>query len=89
MGFKSLFFTDENAPVEKTPKTAESTKFPEPTTTFPTSTAPTPIASVPLESNPSCAPHLAKIMEMYEKGFESLNKPGYDFFEFFKSVASC
>ena len=29
---------------------------------------------------------LAKILEMYESGFESLNKPGYDFYEFFKAV---
>lgn len=37
-------------------------------------------------NNPSCAPHLGKIMEMYEKGFESLNMDGFDFFEYFKMV---
>ncbi len=91
MSFKSLFFTDANEPAEKTTKTAEPAKFPTATpVTFPTSTAPTPtpVANIPLESNPSCAPHMTKIMEMYEKGFESLNKPGYDFFEYFKSVVS-
>ena len=35
-----------------------------------------------------CQPHLEKILELYDKGFESLNKPGYDFFEFYKAVFS-
>ena len=29
---------------------------------------------------------LGKVVEMYEKGFESLNQSGYDFYEFFKAV---
>jgi hypothetical protein len=29
---------------------------------------------------------LTKILEMYEKGFSSLNQSGYDFYEYFKSV---
>ena len=36
--------------------------------------------------NPACGPHLDKIMEMYEKGFDSLDMEGYDFYEFFKMV---
>lgn len=37
-------------------------------------------------NNPSCAPHLEKIMAMYEGGFENLNMEGFDFFEYFKMV---
>lgn len=29
---------------------------------------------------------LNSVLEMYESGFESLNKPGYDFYEFFKAI---
>jgi len=29
---------------------------------------------------------LGKVVEMYEAGFESLNQPGYDFYEFFKAI---
>ncbi len=29
---------------------------------------------------------LSKVIEMYEKGFDSLNQSGYDFYEFFKAV---
>ncbi len=31
---------------------------------------------------------LGSIIEMYEAGFDSLNQPGYDFYEFFKAVKS-
>jgi hypothetical protein len=29
---------------------------------------------------------LSRVIEMYEKGFDSLNQSGYDFYEFFKAV---
>lgn len=38
--------------------------------------------------NPSCEPHLEKIMGMYEKGFDAMNQDGYDFYEFFKAVVA-
>jgi hypothetical protein len=31
---------------------------------------------------------LHQVVELYEKGFDSLNKPGYDFYEFFKAIHS-
>lgn len=34
----------------------------------------------------SCEPHMQAILAQYEKGFDSLNLPGYDFFEFFNAV---
>lgn len=33
-------------------------------------------------------PYLDKILDVYDKGFTSLNQVGYDFFEFFKSVCT-
>ncbi len=34
----------------------------------------------------SANPFLKEIFEVYDKGFESLNEPGFDFFELYKSV---
>lgn len=31
-------------------------------------------------------PFLEKILDVYDKGFEKLNQPGYDFFEYYKAV---
>jgi hypothetical protein len=31
---------------------------------------------------------LNQVVELYDKGFDSLNKPGYDFYEFFKALHS-
>jgi hypothetical protein len=36
--------------------------------------------------NPACAPHMDKIMGLYEQGFEGLNMAGYDFYEYFQAV---
>ncbi len=38
------------------------------------------------QSNHSSNEYIAKAIETYENGFESLNQPGYDFFEFYKTV---
>src|SRR3972149_10326064 len=43
---------------------------------------PIPTLNVPLE----CASQMDSIMELYEKGFEKLNQPGIEFFEFFQAV---
>lgn len=40
---------------------------------------PIPTASVSNE-------HLEKALELYQKGFDSLNQPGYDFYEFYQAV---
>lgn len=31
--------------------------------------------------------HLLKALEIYQNGFDSLNQPGYDFYEYYKSVS--
>tara|TARA_R110000796_G_scaffold88978_2_gene192360 strand:+ start:5833 stop:6561 length:729 start_codon:yes stop_codon:yes gene_type:complete len=35
----------------------------------------------------SCEPYINDVMDMYEKGFDNLNQEGYDFYEYFKTVA--
>ena len=84
--WKSLFITteensEENKP-EKTPAKSLS-----PSTSFPE-------ARKPVSKFPDTLPKkilvndaiLTTIIEMYESGFESLNQPGYDFYEFFKAI---
>lgn len=56
----------------------------EDTTKFPASAVATPT----IKGATNCEPHMEKVLEMYEKGFESLNQPGVEFFEYFKSVVS-
>lgn len=72
--FKSKFPSSE--PIEDTPKAAAFKS------SFPTTSKVEAITP----DNPSCGPHLDKIMAMYEKGFDNLNQDGYDFYEYFKAV---
>lgn len=101
MGIKkslsSLIFVNNDNKDAK-PKEKFVSKFPETNTmgnTFPGSgpqtpfmenstivAPPVPTLNVPLE----CAPHMEKIMKLYEDGFASLNKPGVEFYEFFEAV---
>ena len=83
--WKSLFINEEgneeNEPkkVEK-PSTSFSTAFPEANhsaTSFPT--------DIPISVSVN-GDILKTIVELYESGFESLNQPGYDFYEFFKAI---
>lgn len=82
--WKGLFVNSEegnsNEKVEKDSPKQEPT-----TTSFPQSK---PISSFPSDI-PKGAPNssvLSSIVEMYESGFDSLNQPGYDFYEFFKAI---
>ncbi|MEQ8575154.1 MAG: hypothetical protein RIB63_13885, partial [Fulvivirga sp.] len=60
-------------------KSSSSSSFPNPgsTTKFPEKTT---------SPNNLSQDVLNTIVEMYESGFEGLNKPGYDFYEFFKAI---
>jgi hypothetical protein len=79
--WKSLFINDETIKTEE-PNNNQSSqpdlsnqknKFPNQITeSFPT--------------NSLTNPFLNEIFEIYDKGFESLNEPGFDFFELYKSV---
>jgi hypothetical protein len=66
----------------------EAVKFPE--TNYGTQASVSTQAGVamPPQANPNCEPHLQKVLEVYDLGFEKLNQPGYDFFEFYKAVTS-
>lgn len=58
-----------------TPQSSEVTKFPN-------------HATQPISSDSISNPFLKEIFEVYEKGFESLNASGFDFFELYKSVVA-
>ena len=89
---KSLFVNDEanqtsqNAPKEQIKTTTiTENKFPTTESKFPE----TPINSGTNSNsfgNNSDNPFLNEILEVYNKGFESLNQSGFDFFEMYKSV---
>lgn len=84
--WKSLFINEEGIPEEKKTEKVEE-KVNSKATSFPES-------SKSVNKFPEQTPNhadvnnsiLGTIVEMYEKGFESLNQPGYDFYEFFKAV---
>ena len=75
--WKSLFINEEaNQPKNeetKSPSFPQANKFPD------TENKPTAIYD-------STNPFLGEILEVYQKGFEGLNSPGFDFFEMYKSV---
>jgi hypothetical protein len=82
--WKGLFInSDENEEsdehVKESPKPKSGTSFPnsDSTTKFPEKTT--------MPNNLS-EDVLNTIVEMYESGFDGLNKPGYDFYEFFKAI---
>lgn len=52
---------------------------------FPTGTANVSATAAPA---PAVDPNLAEVLEVYESGLDSINMPGYDFYEFYKSVSS-
>ena len=86
---------------ESSKKQSTLSKFP--TTSAPTEVAPAASFSFPKAETPSFTPvptpsfapissqvsndYIEKALDVYEKGFESLNQPGFDFYEFFQSVA--
>ena len=92
MNFKSLFIVDPN---EDQTKPVPEVKTTQPTTSFPTSApsvAPPNVTAFP-SSTPTSVPtntgsnrFLNDIVEVYNNGFEKLNQPGYDFFEYYRAV---
>lgn len=54
---------------------------------FPVGNNPVPGASTALvPENNNLNPAVAEVIKVYEEGLESINMPGYDFFEFYKAV---
>ncbi|WP_109097446.1 hypothetical protein [Aquimarina sp. AU58] len=82
--WKGLFINDETSegekPIETTSAPPSSNSFPESGKSGSKFPVHPPKATLVSDSV------LTTIIEMYESGFESLNKPGYDFYEFFKAI---
>jgi hypothetical protein len=97
--FKNLIFAQDGNSSEGTSEQVSapvkpqqtSSKFPDavqatPIFSFPTS-EPTPTPTVFAPQSGVSQEHLEKTIELYEKGFDSLNQAGFDFYEFFQSVS--
>jgi hypothetical protein len=65
----------------------ETHKFPDASTPSFTPTTSFNPSSAPVDAQSSKA-YLEKALDLYEKGFESLNQDGFDFFEYYKSIVS-
>jgi hypothetical protein len=77
--WKSLFIKNEEQQEEKKDTGASSFSFPVNTT--PNSTTQNPVTTLN-------DPMVNEVLQVYEKGLESINMPGYDFYEFYKTVIS-
>lgn len=94
-----IFAQDENSSeVTNTPAPAkqQANKFPDagqatpvasPVFSFPTETSNVPTSTTFASPVSVSNEHLEKAVELYEKGFDSLNQAGFDFYEFFQSVS--
>lgn len=78
--WKSLFINEENKVDTNSQTNVSPQKFPEQTETH---TMPN-VAPIDGTTNP----YLGEILEVYQKGFDSLNAQGFDFFELYKSVSA-
>jgi hypothetical protein len=79
--WKSLFINDEANNSEGAPATPPSAPvLPATDNKFPNHVADS------VSANSLTNPFLNEIFEVYDKGFESLNESGFDFFELYKSV---
>ena len=91
--WKSLFVNEEGSENKKPEQNSTITnnsnnKFPENNATFPNQQNQTNY-QVPASESPNSVsnnPFLNEVLAVYEKGFESLNQTGFDFFELYKSV---
>jgi len=96
MGFKDLFIVKEensnSEPIQQKPVEQTSMKFPTAAASEPSKlsisgifnfgSTPTPQFS----TNSFSQEHLSKALEVYQKGFDSLNQDGYDFYEFYQAI---
>lgn len=93
--WKSLFVNDDGIENKKQEQTTPITnnsnnKFPETNVAFPSQQTninhQTPVSDN--SNSVSNNPFLNEVLGVYEKGFDSLNQSGFDFFELYKSVQS-
>ena len=82
--WKSLFINpdDDSEQQEEAPAKSKASA----TTSFPNSGGGQKFPESTPMPNALSESVLKTIVEMYESGFDSLNKPGYDFYEYFKAI---
>jgi hypothetical protein len=92
--WKSLFINDDSsAPKDAAAPVKQAPPAPTFQNKFPDQAMPPPIPQGSYSSSVNAGtgstinnPFLADVLSVYEKGFESLNMSGFDFFEMYKSV---
>jgi len=79
--WKSLFLKSEES-AEKETKPTEPLSFPvnKPSDSFP--------VAEPYTEKATFDPVVNEVIQVYESGLDSINMPGYDFYEFYKTIAS-
>ena len=94
--------TPNEKPKETAKQSASTTKFPNVAPEAPvvsnfnfptqesvkTTFTPTPVPAPQSFPNVASSEYLDKAIEVYQKGFDNLNQPGFDFYEFYQSVKS-
>jgi len=88
MAFKDYFINSDEGETKKVSKPAD-TSIPESSGApikFPDASTVAVATPTPVIGSTNCEPHMEAVMKLYETGFESLNQPGVEFFEYFKSV---
>jgi len=78
--WKNLFVKTEEAEPAKKEERNDSFSFPVTGSHAPTQSA----SPAPSYNDPA----VAEVMQIYENGLDSINMPGYDFYEFYKTVIS-
>lgn len=82
--FKDLIFVNKNEkPKTENTVTVSNTKFPKTENT----NEPFSIDNGVKTSGVDASPYLAKAIETYQNGFDSLNQTGYDFYEYYQMVS--
>jgi cell division protein FtsB len=79
--FRSLFIKTDEEEAEKPSSKPDSFSFP--VNNFPVTPSSQPPVSPP---PPISDPTVAEVLKVYETGLDSINMPGYDFYEFYQSV---
>jgi DNA-binding protein H-NS len=81
--WKSLFVKSDEEEEKPAPKTTTSDSF-----SFPVGN--TPVTAAPAAPSGGSIDHsiLNEVVSVYEKGIDSINMPGYDFYEFYKAISS-
>ena len=85
ISWKSLFVKDEDEPGAQPAAAPVPVVFPSSAVNMPSSntSSPPPGTFMPTAANDK---EVLEVLSVYEKGLESINMPGYDFFEFYMAV---